>query len=333
MWRMVSFFGDATDVFRELNEKTIQYAKEKNIAFIWHPMPHFDVDEAAKELSISDAGLIDVEPYDEEIFCRMGRRCRLLVRFGVGYDKVNLADADKYGIAIARTSGANRTGVAEMALTHLLAAGRQLGVNRKIMESGVWVKKLSYELPGRKVGILGFGNVGATLAKYLEGFGCEIVAYDVCKDQEMARKLHVRFTDLDEIFTTCDAISVHLPYNRDTHHLIDAKRIGQMKRNAVISCTARGHIIDEDALYDALAEHRIAGAGLDVYSTEPYPADAKLLTLDNIVLTPHVASQTFESLWNTYKKAVDIVADFFEGKELEKADLLNPGYRKAYRVQ
>ena len=102
--------------------------------------------------------------------------------------------------------------------------------------------------------------------------------------------------------------------------------LGKMKEDAVIVCTARGNIIDEDALYDALSQHRIGGAGLDVYSAEPYPADSKLIGLDNIILTPHVASQTYQSLWNTYKKAVDIAADFFAGRELGKGDLLNPDY-------
>ncbi len=133
----------------------------------------------------------------------------------------------------------------------------------------------------------------------------------------------MRFTDLEEIFTTCDAISVHLPYNRDTDHLIDAGAFDKMKKNAILVCTARGNIIDEDALYDALVNKKIAAAGLDVYGIEPLPVKSKLIELDNIILMPHVSSQTYESIWNTYKKGVDIVADFFAGKELGRGDLLN----------
>ena len=99
-----------------------------------------------------------------------------------------------------------------------------------------------------------------------------------------------------------------------------------MKPDAILVCTARGKIVDEEALYEALVHHKIGGAGLDVYATEPLFKDSKLIGLDNIILTPHVSSQTYESIWATYKKGVDIVADFFEGKSLDRSDLLNPDY-------
>ena len=99
-----------------------------------------------------------------------------------------------------------------------------------------------------------------------------------------------------------------------------------MKPDAILVCTARGKIVDEEALYEALVHHKIGGAGLDVYAVEPLPADSKLIGLDNIIRTPHVSSQTYESIWATYKKGVDIVADFFEGKSLDRSDLLNPDY-------
>lgn len=326
MYRFVSFFGEKSPLFEELNQKAAEYAKTKDIEYVWAPQTPYDVEDVIRNLNESDAGLIDVEPYDNNIFDRMTDKCKLLVRFGVGFDKVNLKDASSHGLCVTRTTGANKTGVAEMALMMLLAAGRQVMINRKTVNSGVWVKNIGSELIGKKVGILGFGNIGIELAKLLSGFGCEVVAYDIFRNEEAARELNVRFTDLEEIFTTCDAISVHLPYNDETDHMINAEVFAKMKSNAIIVCTARGKIIDEDALYDALKNHTIAGAGLDVYATEPLPRESKLTELDNIILTPHVSSQTYESLWYTYKKAIDIAADFFTGKELEKPDLLNPDY-------
>ncbi len=326
MYRFVSFFGERSPVFEELNKKAEEYARTKGIEYVWSPQKPYDTESVIHDLNESDAGLIDVEPYDNNIFDHMNDKCKLLVRFGVGFDKVNLTDASSHGICVTRTTGANKTGVAEMAMMMLLAAGRQAMINRKTVNSGVWVKNIGTELIGKKVGILGFGNIGMELAKLLSGFDCEIVAYDIYQNEEMAKELNVRFTDLEEIFTTCDAISVHLPYNEATDHLINADVFTKMKRNAIVVCTARGKIIDEDALYDALKNHMIAGAGLDVYATEPLPKESKLTELDNIILTPHVSSQTYESLWYTYKKAIDIVADFFAGKELEKSDLLNPEY-------
>lgn len=328
MKKLVSFFGDKSEIFLELNEKAKEYAASKGIEYVWAPQKPYDVDDVVKNLNDADAGLIDVEPYDNKIFDRLTGRCKLLIRYGVGFDKVNLPDATSYGLAVTRTTGANKTGVAEMALTHILAARRQLHLNRKVMESGVWVKSLGNELLGKRVGILGFGNVGAAFAKIIQGFDCEILAYDTYHNDELAKQYGVKWADLDEIFTTCDAITVHLPYNKDTHKIIDADRFKQMKKTAVISCTARGNIIDEDALYDALKSGEIAGAGLDVYAQEPLPADSKLLELDNLILTPHVASQTYDSDWAIYKKAIDIMADFFDGKPLGRGDLLNPDYKE-----
>lgn len=315
-----------------MNEKAKEYAAAKGIDFVWAPQVPYDVDAVIEELNAADAGMIDVEPYDEKVFSRMNERCKLLVRFGVGFDKVDLKAASAHGLAVARTTGANKTGVAEMALMMMLAAGRQVHVNRRTVASGVWVKNIGTELIGKKVGILGFGNIGIALARLLLGFDCEVVAYDTYQNKEAAAELNVRFTDLEEIFTTCDAISVHLPHNAETDHLIGAEAFGKMKQNAIIVCTARGNIVDEAALYDALSNHRIGGAGLDVYAQEPLPADSPLIGLDNIILTPHVSSQTYESLWNTYTKGIDLAADFFAGKQLSPSDLLNPDYQQHPRA-
>ena len=327
MKKLVSFFGDRSEVFEQLNKEAADYAKTKDIEYVWAPQLPFDEEDVIRHLNDADAGLIDVEPYGEPIFSKMTDRCKLLIRFGVGFDKVDLKAASTHHIAITRTTGANKTGVAEMALTHILAARRQLMINRKVIESGNWVKNLGSELLGKRVGILGFGNVGVAFAKLLRGFECEILAYDTYHDEEAAKECGVRFTDLDEIFTTCDAISVHLPYNEDTHKIINKDRFAQMKKTAVLSCTARGNLVDEDDLYDALKSGQILGAGLDVFATEPLPIPSKLTELDNLILTPHVASQTYESLWNIYKKAIDIMADFYAGKELGRGDLLNPDYQ------
>lgn len=326
MYKFVSFFGVRSPIFEELNQKAREYAATKDIDFVWVPQTPYNVDEVIEQLNEADAGMIDVEPYNEDIFGRMNDRCKLLVRFGVGFDKVDLRAASAHGLAVTRTTGANKTGVAEMALMMMLAVGRQVHLNRKTVVSEIWEKNIGRELIGKKVGILGFGNIGVALAKLLTGFDCEVMAYDVREDKEAAAAMNVRFTSLEEILTTCDAISIHLPYNAETDHLIGAEAFHKMKRDAIIVCTARGNIVDEEALYEALINHEIGGAGLDVFAKEPLDKNSPLIGLDNIILTPHVSSQTYESLWATYKKGVDIVADFFAGKELDRGDLLNPDY-------
>ena len=208
----------------------------------------------------------------------------------------------------------------------ILALRRQLEINRKVVQSGNWVRNVGIEMIGKTVGIVGFGAIGQILAKLVSGFDCRVLAYDPYPNLTKMKELGVENCTLDDLIKESDAISIHVPYNASTHHMFDAERIGQMKKDAVIVCTARGNLIDEDALYDALISNRIAGAGLDVFAQEPLPADSKLIGLDNVILTPHVASQTVGSLWAIYKKAIDIAADFFAGKAIEKADLLNPDY-------
>lgn len=326
MKKFVSFFGEHSPLFDQLNAKAAAYAAERGFEYTWLPQKPFDKEAVIAALSESDVGLIDVEPYDASIFTRITPKCKLLVRFGVGFDKVNLPDATESGIAVARTTGANSTGVAEMALTQILAARRQLMINRKVVESGVWVKNVGRELIGATVGIVGFGAIGQILARLLTGFNCRVLVYDPYPNLEKIAELGAENVSFDELVAQADAISIHVPYLPSTHHMFNAETFERMKDTAVLVCTARGNIVDEDALYDALVAGKIAAAGLDVFAEEPLPASSRLIGLDNIILTPHVSSQTVESLWAIYKKAIDIASDFFEGKPLSRADLLNPEY-------
>lgn len=325
MKNIVSFFGDSSDIFVELNKKAADYAAALGMKYTWAMQTPFDRDNVLKALKDSDAGIIDVEPFNEEIFREMGERCKLLVRFGVGYDKVDLAAATKHHIAVARTTGANTPGVAEMALTLILACQRKLKRNQKCIETGKWEKNVARATIGSTIGIVGFGAIGQALADLLKGFGCRIIAYDPFPNTELMRQKGIELVVLDELFKTSDAISIHVPYAESTHHLVGARLLSLMKPTAVIVNTSRGNIIDEEALYDALANDRIGGAALDVFSKEPLPTDSRLIKLDNIILTPHVSSQTVESLWNIYRMAIDIAAEFFA--DIDSPHILNPEYK------
>lgn len=326
MKRIVSFFGDRSETFVDLNEKARIYANEKGLEYVWMPQTPFDRVKVIEELKKSDAGIIDVEPYGEETFKEIHDRCKLLIRFGVGYDKVDLKAATDYGISIYRTAGANTLGVAEMAVSLILSCRRKLQKVRTYIDTYNWQKDVVNETIGSTVGIVGFGAIGQAVAKLLSGFDCRVIAYDPFPQMERFDEYGVELVSLEELFTRSDAISLHLPYCEQTHNLIGKDLLGKMKPTAVIVNTARGNIIDEDALYDILHEGKIAGAGLDVFGIEPLPLSSPLLTLDNIVLTPHLSSQTYESLWRIYKMAIDIAADFYEEKDVP--NLLNKDVQK-----
>ena len=324
MKKIVSFFGDKTEVFCCLNRKAEEYAASLGIEYRWAPQLPFSEENVIRELQNADAGIIDIEPYGESVFSQVKDSTKLMVRFGVGFDKVDLKAASRNGIAIARTTGANTTAVAEMALTLMLTCRRRMNLYQARTRAGEWVEDIGNELIGSTVGIIGYGNIGRRLAKLLKGFDCRILAYDPFPNEEAAKADGVELVALEEILTQSDAISIHVPYTKETHHMINRETLTLMKPTAVIVNTARGNIIDEDALYQALKSGQIAGAGVDVFAAEPLSVESPLLTLENAVLTPHVSSQTMESLWNIYKMAIDISADFFAGKG--SPHILNPDY-------
>ncbi|MCD8148920.1 MAG: NAD(P)-binding domain-containing protein [Clostridiales bacterium] len=174
------------------------------------------------------------------------------------------------------------------------------------------------------MGIVGYGNIGRRLARLLAVIDCRIRAYDPFPRKELMEADGVELRSLEDVFREADAISIHVPYTKETHHMVNKEMLSLMKPTSVIVNTSRGNIIDEDALYEALKSGIIAGAGIDVFAQEPLPLDSPLLTVENAVLTPHVSSQTVESLWNIYKMALDISTDFFAGRGSQH--ILNQDY-------
>jgi phosphoglycerate dehydrogenase-like enzyme len=311
-------------LFTELNRRAEAYARERDLEYVWAPQLPFSEEDVVARLREADAGIIDVEPYGEPIFRRIKDRTKLLVRFGVGYDKVDLAAASRAGIAVARTTGANTGAVAELALTLILTCSRRLKLAQTRTESGIWVKDVGHETIGAAVGILGYGSIGRKLRQLLRGFGCRVLVCDHRLSAEEAEREEVERVSLEELFARADAVSIHIPFREENRRLVDEGILGLMKPTAVLVNTARGGIVDEDALYRALKAERIAGAGLDVYAREPLPVPSPLLELPNCVLTPHIASQTVESLWNIYSMALDIASDFFAGRG--SPHILNPDH-------
>ena len=328
MKKLVSLYGAHSELYDAMNERAKNYAAERGLEYIWIPQTPFTPEGAIDALKSADAGIIDVDQYDKNIFEKIKENIKILIRYGVGFEAVNLPDASANGIAIARTTGANAQAVAEMAFAMIMAAKRQLIANRYVVNSGKWgPKNVGGGMKGKKLGLLGFGMISRLLAGLFSGWDVEILAYDPFLSADACEAAGARKVELDELFREADAISIHIPYTPEAYHLVNAEKLNLMKKDAVIICTARGNIIDEQALYQALKEKRILGAGLDVYAQEPLPADSPLIGLDNVILTPHVAAQTEDALWSMYAKAIDIAADFLDGKDIGR-DLLNPDYKK-----
>jgi phosphoglycerate dehydrogenase-like enzyme len=226
------------------------------------------------------------------------RRLKLVQLLSVGYDRFNLAGARAARIPVAVNGGANAIGVAEHTVLLMMATLRHLTELDAGVRAGRWsagAKRL-YELWSSTVGIVGMGRIGQEVALRLRGWGASLVYHDPVRlTPDRERELDVAYAPLDELLARADVVSLHVPLSAATRRLIDARALARMKPTAVLINTARGELIDEAALARALDEGRIGGAGLDVLSAEPPPADHPLLSTPNTVLTPHMAGPTWQS--------------------------------------
>ncbi len=232
---------------------------------------------------------------------------KFIIRAGVGLDNIDVEYAKEKGIEVINTPEASTNGVAELAVAHMLALLRHIPQATARMKKGEWPKKefKGNELGSCTVGIIGLGRIGRRTAELVKGFGAKVVGYDpyVGKVQEM----DIKMVELDELLVSSDIVSLHLPHNDETHHLIGVEELVKMKESAYLVNCARGGIIDEEALHEALKSGKIRGAALDVFEEEP-PEDLKLMELDNFICTPHLGAQAVESSNRVGEEVVKKVA-------------------------
>jgi len=224
-------------------------------------------------------------------------RLVVVARFGVGYDQVDVPACTEAGVALTITPDAVRRPVAVAALTLVLALAGKLLIKDRLTRQGttgfaVRTDHMGVGLEGRTLGSVGLGNIAAEMFRLATPLGMRHVAHDPWIEPDVARRTGVTMTDLDTLFRESDFLCLHCPLTPQTRHLVDAKRLRSMKRTAFLINTARGAVVEQSALEDALAEGLIAGAGLDVLDPEPPPGDARILGLPNVILSPHALAWT-----------------------------------------
>ena len=263
--------------------------------------------EALGKLKNVDAIMVWSEPITPEVIAA-APRLKIVQRFGAGYDVLIPAfeAARKRGIPCCNVEAVNKETVAEHGMLLMLAVARQLNRMEAETRAAHWPRELRpdnpiFELADKTLGIIGLGHTGSELARRAKAFRMRIVYNDVREiDPGLLRSLEAAFLEKDDLFRQADVVSINTDLNDTSRGMADARRIGLMKKSAVLICCARGGIIDEPALRDALNEERIAGAGLDVFLPEPIRADNPMLSAKNTVLTPHVAGVTGESITRSY---------------------------------
>jgi phosphoglycerate dehydrogenase-like enzyme len=249
---------------------------------------------------------------------RAAPRLKLIQLLSAGYDRADIAAARRAMIPVANNGGANAVAVSEHALMLMLAASRQLIRLHANVVAGRWRGNATpriHEVRDRTLGIVGLGTIGKKTARLAAAFGMRVQYYDIARLTEDAEDaLGVRFRLLRELLRTSDIVSLHVPLNASTKHLIGAAELALMQATAILINTSRGPVVDEAALQDALAGGRLSGAGLDVFAEEPPPADHPLFKLDNVVLTAHLAGPTWESNTARLRNAFDNVQRVARGE-------------------
>jgi D-3-phosphoglycerate dehydrogenase / 2-oxoglutarate reductase len=259
-----------------------------------------------------DAVIAGAEHYDDEIFAET--QLRVVARFGVGYDAVDVASATRRRIPVTITPGTNEDSVAEQALALIFAVFRNVPQRERDVRSGAFRRSVGPRLQGKTLGLVGLGRIGRALAWRAVGLGMNVIACDPCGDPSYCDERRIGLCSLDHLLATADIVSLHLPGGAETKTFINARRLASMKPSAVLINTARGMLVDEPALVEALQCGVIHAAGLDVFEREPLPAESPLLKLPNVVVSPHVAGWDQESIAAMADLSARCVVDLYQGR-------------------
>jgi len=255
-------------------------------------------DELIANVKHADVVLVAQAQITRRVLSSM-HRCRAVVRYGIGVDNVDLEAATENGIVVAHVLDFCTEEVSNHAIALLLALARRLLPLHRDASAGLWRRDHAWRLApvhGQTLGIVGFGNIGRAVARKALAFDLRVLAYDPYYDPKAAEEMSVKPASLKELLAESDYLSLHTPLTPETRQLIGVAELKAMKPTAVLINTARGPVVDEAALAQALAGGEIAAAGLDVFEEEPLPADSPLCRLENVLLTPHVASVSPEAI-------------------------------------
>ncbi|MCM0707772.1 phosphoglycerate dehydrogenase [Faecalicatena sp. BF-R-105] len=279
-------------------------------------------DELIRQMQGMDAFLGTANPFTEKVF----QSCpdmRIIARTGVGVDSIDIAAATRHGVAVTTTPGAGAEAVAEYAMAMMCAVGRRVVEANSAAKNGIWNRFVGGALFHKTLGILGTGNIGRTLASIAKGFDMRVIAYDEYPNQAWAAENDITYCEtMEQVLRQSDFVSIHVPLMPSTENMIRLDELKRMKPSAYLINCARGGIVNETDLYQALREKVIAGAGLDVFVNEPVNQDNPLLTLDNCVCSTHNAGSSLDGKNRLLEYASRNLIEFAQKKR--PFGLLNP---------
>ena len=260
------------------------------------------------------------ERIDKEVL-EAGKKIKVISNYAVGFNNIDVTEATKRGIYITNTPGILTETTADCAFALMMAAARRIVEGDKNIRSKKWVNAwgpkmfIGCDVHRKALGIIGMGRIGTAMTKRAQGFNMNVIYYDPIRREDFEKKYNIIYESLDELLAKADFVTIHVPLTEETHHLIGREQLLKMKKTAYLINTSRGPVIDEAALYDALKAKTIAGAGLDVFEKEPIDPSNPLLELDNIVMTPHIASASIDTRTAMAVMAATNLVAVLEGKE------------------
>ncbi len=307
-------------VTREIPERGLDELKKQFSAEVWTeyaaPPKKLIIEKAAKA-----DGLVTLlsDEIDSEVF-DAASELKIVSQFAVGFDNIDVKEATKRGIYVTNTPGVLTETTADYAWALLMAVARRVVEADKYVRSGKW--KVGWhptmlqgrDIYGATLGIIGLGRIGSAIVRRAKGFGMKVLYNDVVRQPGLEKELGISYLETEKLLKEADFVTLNVPLLKDTYHLMDETKLKSMKKTAILVNNSRGPVVDEKALYKALKEGWIAGAGLDVFEQEPTPQSNPLLSLDNTVIAPHISSASYE----TRSKMAEIVAKnlvaFFSGE-------------------
>lgn len=292
----------------------IKYMESKGISVYYNNTGKaYSKEEFYKLAADVDAIIVGVDIIDRELINQCPK-LKVICKFGVGTDNIDLECAKEKGIFVGRTIGSNSSAVAEHVVALMFADAKNIYSTIKEVKEHQWNKPTGQEVSGKVLGIIGFGMIGKNIATFANGLSMKVYAYDAFEiPDEVAMEYNVEKKSIEEIIRESDYISLHVPFLESTKNMISTEEFRKMKSNACFINAARGGIVDEEALYKALSNKEIRSAYFDVYSSEPPSADDKLIGLDNFFLTSHTAARTIESEKRTCKMSTEIIVEHLFG--------------------
>lgn len=269
-----------------------------------------------------DAIVIGNDPITQAVLAA-APKLKVVAKMGIGVDNIDIEAASRHGVKVCNVVGTTVNTVADLTLGLMLAISKKIiYTNRRVM-SGLWPVDRGNDITGKTLGLIGFGRIGIGVAKRARGFDMQMLAYDLAPNREAAQLLGVKLlANIDEVLRASDYVSLHLPKTPATTRLIDAHRLSLMKPSAFLINVARGGIVDENALYDALKNGQLAGAAFDVLEVEPPKERPRLFDLDNFIITSHSGGNSVESIRLTANVSAQNVISVLEGLPCE--NILNP---------